>query len=366
MQFIKLWQLLFQKKSKRKAWEWQNSGSYKFFTSSQVQKKYVNEYDFSGPALIFGTGWSASIHYCDEQFSTSTDCFILKTEDDQIDLRYMSYFLKWNISLLKNGFKWAWLEHISKEYLSEIQIPLPSLEVQKSIVAKLDKLTELIDLKKEAIGKTEELTKSVFLEMFGDPMINKFWWNLLKVRDFSEIRLWKMLDQKKQTHLPQYDYLWNSNVKWWKIEIENLSQMWFSDNDKITFELIFWDVLICEWWEVGRCAIWKNEAKDIYFQKALHRLRPNKNIILSEYIYFVMSFYCYNGYFDRFKNSATISHLTWIVLKEIKFPAPPIELQNHFAEIVKKNQSVIEDQEQSLQKIQELYDTTIQEVFSFS
>ena len=88
-------------------------------------------------------------------------------------MEYLYYYLRTNISILENGFKGAGLKHISKEYLSEIQIPLPSLEEQKSIITKLDKLIELIDLKTEAIRKTEELTKSVFLEMFGDPAVNE-------------------------------------------------------------------------------------------------------------------------------------------------------------------------------------------------
>jgi type I restriction enzyme S subunit len=53
-----------------------------------------------------------------------------------------------------------------------VLIPLPSIEEQRKNVSKLDMLTELIALKKEAIGKTESLTKSVFLEMFGDPLTN--------------------------------------------------------------------------------------------------------------------------------------------------------------------------------------------------
>ena len=46
----------FQNKSKRKAGEGSDSGKYKFFTSSDIQKKYVDEYDYSGEYLIFGTG----------------------------------------------------------------------------------------------------------------------------------------------------------------------------------------------------------------------------------------------------------------------------------------------------------------------
>lgn len=100
-----------------------------------------------------------------------------------MDLKYIFRFLNSRTDLIEAGFKGAGLRHISKEYLSEIEIPLPSLEEQKIIISKLDKLTELIDLKKETIGKTEELTKSVFLEMFGDPESNPKVWEIEKLEN---------------------------------------------------------------------------------------------------------------------------------------------------------------------------------------
>lgn len=282
----------------------------------------------------------------------------------RIDLRYLYYCLpiyaKKNVRTNNYG-----APLLNKEIIKNMEIPLPSLEEQKCIVAKLDKLIELIDLKKEAIWKTEELTKSVFLDMFGDPILNNKNWELKKVKDFSEIRLGKMLDEKKQVHLKKYDYLGNSNVQWGYIEYKNISQMGFSEKDTETFELQYWDVLICEWWAIGRSAIWRENRKNIFFQKALHRLRPNKDIITSELVYFIMKSYVEGGYFDKHKNSATISHLTWIVLKEIEFPIPPLKLQLNFIKIYTKNSVINEEQNQSLQKIQELYNATTQEIFSF-
>lgn len=253
---------------------------------------------------------------------------------------------------------------ITLEWLQNINIPLPTLEEQKSIVAKLDKLIELIDLKKEAIWKTEALTKSVFLDMFGDPILNNKNWEFKKVKDFSEIRLGKMLDEKNQTHLEKYDYLGNSNVQWGYIEYKNISQMGFSEKDKKTFELQYGDVLICEWWAIGRSSIWRENRKDIFFQKALHRLRPNTEIITSEQVYFIMKFYVEGGYFDKHKNSATISHLTWVVLKEIEFPIPPLRLQLDFVWIYMQNSLIIQNQKQSLEKLQGLYDTQVQDIFT--
>lgn len=104
----------------------------------------------------------------------SSGFFILRPTNEIIP-QYLYHFLRsksFHTQKDKNC-SGATQKAITLDGLKKIQIPLPSLEVQKSIVTKLDKLTELIDLKKEAIGKTEELTKSVFLEMFGDLTLNE-------------------------------------------------------------------------------------------------------------------------------------------------------------------------------------------------
>ena len=71
---IELKQVLFpQTKSKIKAGDGKPKGKYRFFTSSQNQTKYIDEATYSQPALIFGTGGSANVHFCNEPFSTSTE-----------------------------------------------------------------------------------------------------------------------------------------------------------------------------------------------------------------------------------------------------------------------------------------------------
>ena len=76
---IELKKALFpQPKSKIKAGDGKANGKYKFFTSSPMQSKFVDEANYDEPALIFGTGGNASVHYCDEPFSTSTDCLVIK------------------------------------------------------------------------------------------------------------------------------------------------------------------------------------------------------------------------------------------------------------------------------------------------
>lgn len=69
----------------------------------------------------------------------------------------------------------------SKEDISDFQLPIPSLIQQQSIVAELDKINEIIDLKKAQLKDLDLLAQSIFYDMFGDPIENSKGWEVKKL-----------------------------------------------------------------------------------------------------------------------------------------------------------------------------------------
>lgn len=63
----------------------------------------------------------------------------------------------------------------------ESTIPVPPLSTQLSIVSELDKINELIRLKKEQLKDYDNLAQSIFYEMFGDPVVNEKGWEVKKL-----------------------------------------------------------------------------------------------------------------------------------------------------------------------------------------
>ena len=74
-------------------------------------------------------------------------------------------------------------KNMSTEWLKEYEIPMFSLEQQKAIAFVLDKVTELISLRKEQLAKLDQLVKSRFIELFGDPETNPYGWEQTTVGD---------------------------------------------------------------------------------------------------------------------------------------------------------------------------------------
>ena len=133
----------FMPKSKRKASYGKNIGKYNFYTSSYKIKK-CDEYDYQDECIIIGTGGNANIKI-DKIFSCSADNFIIKTAFN----KYIYYYFLNNIFLLKNGFKGSGIRHLSREYLKNIQIPIPSKDIQEKCIKQLD----LLDTRKQGLEK---------------------------------------------------------------------------------------------------------------------------------------------------------------------------------------------------------------------
>jgi restriction endonuclease S subunit len=278
---------------------------------------------------------------------------------------YFLHFLKHNsFQRQKNKLCTGAIQSaISNRGIEKILVPVPDFNDQLHIANLLSKAENLISQRKESIRMLDEFLKSTFLEMFGDPIANKKKWKSLQVSEYGESRLGKMLDGKKIIGNNLKPYLRNSNVLWFGFKLDDLLEMDFDEKDRVEFNLRNGDILMCEGGEIGRCAIWRDELEECYFQKAIHRIRLNKDIALPEYFVYMFWLYTLNGGLNKYMGAATISHLTGEKLKKMKLPIPPIELQTQFAQIVEETEAIKTQYQQSLQELENLYGSLSQKAF---
>jgi len=172
-----------------------------------------------------------------------------------------------------------------------------------------------------------------------------------------------MLDAKQQTGENRRKYLRNANVQWDWLDLSELFEMDFNKKDRDIFKMKYGDLLICEGGEVGRSAIWRNELPECYFQKALHRVRPNPQKTTSEYLLHLMWFFSRNNGLKDHVSSATISHLTGIKLKDMIIPLPPIDLQKTCSQYYFKSKTLKEKLQILLTKSSNMFHAIRQRAF---
>ena len=285
---------------------------------------------------------------------------------DRLDRQYLLHYLKSDmmLSFIKEYATGSVRDNLKLADLGEFPINLRPVEEQRQIAATLDKIDDLIAKRRQQLDKLDELVKSRFIEMFGDVIRNSKAWQMRVFEDVAASRLGKMLDAKQQTGKYSYPYLANSNVQWFRFNIENLNQMDFDEDDRAEFELKDGDLLVCEGGEIGRCAVWHNEIQPCFFQKALHRVRCNRQIIHPDYLAWWFKYNCdYDGFTAIAGSKATIAHLPGIKLKQLQVAVPPIELQEQFATFVEQTDKSKLAIQKSLNKLEILKKALMQKYF---
>ena len=253
---------------------------------------------------------------------------------------------------------------VSNSIVKNCEIPLPERNKQKEIADILDKVTSLISLRKQQLVKLDELVKARFVEMFGNIIRNDKSWPIHNFSDIASSRLGKMLDAKQQTGKYSYPYLANFNVQWFNFNVDNLNQMDFNEAEQKEFELRDGDLLVCEGGEIGRCAVWHNEIQPCFFQKALHRVRCNRQLVQPDYLAWWFKYNCNHGGFAEIAGAkATIAHLPGIKLKQLQVALPPLSLQNEFAAFVERVDQQKQTVQQSLEKLELMKKALMQEYF---
>lgn len=267
--------------------------------------------------------------------------YICRTKDNDVLLQSLLPFI------LQTPEFWQFAEENKKGGLpfflnwkdfARFEFELQTIERQRQIADLLWAMERVKIAYRELIARTDDLVKSQFIEMFGDPVENEKGWPIYRFSEVAASRLGKMLDKRKQTGLWQRKYLANANVQWFSFDLQNLNQMDFDEADQKEFELHDGDLLVCEGGEIGRCAIWRGELSDCYFQKAIHRVRCNTEMLLPEYL--GHSFYYHsqkNGFSDVVSSKSTIAHLPGDKLKAMRIIVPPMEIQKRFVAFLEQS-----------------------------
>jgi type I restriction enzyme S subunit len=150
-------------------------------------------------------------------------------------------------------------------------------------------------------------------------------WTGTEFEQIADIKLGKMLDKAKN-HGEPTRYLRNVNVRWGAFDLDDISHMQMSSDERATLRIGDGDILVCEGGEPGRSAVWGSGLTDLTFQKALMRIRPRGGIephLLTAFLRWSHD----SGALERHFTGTTIKHLPQSALSRLPLPLPPLPEQ---------------------------------------
>ncbi len=243
-------------------------------------------------------------------------------------------------------------KRISRSNLGKVEILLPSLEKQKQIAKTLDKANELIELRKESITKLDALSKSIFIDMFGDPLskdIKKF--ELLGT--IANIVMGQSPNGDSYNDKGLGEPLLNGPTEFGK---KYPKEKQYTTNPKKFSK--YGDILFCV---RGATAGKLNYSDKKYcIGRGLASI-SSKSKYSNSYLFYLLEYHY--DYFQKTSNGSTFINICKDDLFNLKVPISNEDLQNKFAKIIEKIEEQKSLYEKELEKLQINFDALLQKSF---
>ena len=338
---------------------------FKYINGGVKESGYYEKYNTNGNTIIISEGGASCgyVSYITEKFWLGCHCY--KLIDVSVDSKYLFYALKANQQRIMELRTGAAMPNIKKTILNELQIKISMDEAeQKQAVKNLDYIEHLLEIENTALLSLDELTKSRFMEMFGDFSSNPFGWPICRIGDV-------VTDVRYGTSIPasddgQYPYLRMNNITYeGELDVSDLKRINVPLKDLDKYSVQKGDVLFNRtnsWDKVGKTCVY-NLDETMVLAGFVIRVRVARCILpefLSAFLNTKTSKVMLTQICKRAIGQANINAED---LKNISLYLPPIEIQEAFVSFkaqIDKSKLVIK---KTIAELEELKSSLMQKYF---
>lgn len=285
-----------------------------------------------------------------EKFNPDFFCYFVQSRFAQTQINLMSHGGTMGILNAKN--------------VGELLLPVPPIAQQKRIAAILDKADAVRRKRREAIRLTEELLRSTFLEMFGDPITNPQGWKTCQLSSVSA----KIID------CPHSTPKWTDNgIICIRTSNLGVGEWLWEDTRYVTNEdylnrvsrskIQSGDIILSREGTIGVGAIVESNMK-ICMGQRLVQVRPNLNEVLSSYLLYFLLWNLDPNRISNLTKGSTSKHINVQDLRNMKVMVPSLESQKIFEQFICKAKEIIEQSKLSLRESENLFNSLLQRAFT--
>lgn len=338
-----------------------SNSNFNYFKGS-INEKYLVK---KGDLLI---SWSATLGVFEWEHETEgwLNQHIFKVVFDKIeyDKGFFKYQIESVLHELERAVHGSTMKHITKKRFDAVEIPLPPLKTQQEIVEILDAAAALRDHTKKLLEEYDLLAQSIFLDMFGDPVLNEKGWEKSKMIDVCT----KITDGTHDT--PEritkgIKFITGKHIKPYSIN--------YDESDYVTKEVhneIYkrcnpekHDVLYTNIGaRLGTAAL--NVVDYEFSMKNVALFKPKREYLIGRFLeYFLNSENMKQKIIWMSSIGGAQKFLSLTQLRKLNIIIPPITLQNQFAEKIEIIEQQKELAKQELQESEDLFQGVLQKAF---
>ena len=296
----------------------------------------------------------------------NTECCIgrglaaLAVDESICDKKYLWYGIASKVDELNSKGTGSTFKAISKSVLSETEIPLPTLKIQKKIAVNLDRVSELIFLRKQQLTRLDKLIKARFIELFGDININDKGWDVEPLGNLCDI-------SRGGSPRPIENYL-GGNVPWIKIGDATKGDNVYlhATKEHIIQEGVKKSRLVKKGSLIfANCGVSLGFARIITFDGCIHDgwlAMENIDNRLDK-VFLLQALNQMTEHFRAIAPAGTQPNLNTAIMKAYMQIIPPIELQKEYIAFVEQTDKSKLEVQKSLEKLELLKKALMQKYF---
>lgn len=337
-----------------------NSGQTNTFYSGEYDDKYiVNKGD-----LLIGMDGNFTIRKWNsvKALLNQRVCRIRSNSNELLN-EYLYRIMPNHLKMIEDRTPFVTVKHLSIKSIENIELSLPSLEIQEKIANTLDKAQELIDKRKEQIEELDELVKSRFIEMFGDPVTNNKGWEKTNIGSKFEIKTGSTPSRKENT------YWENGNIPW--VKTTELKEVVISETEeyitnegynKSSVNLLPKDTVLIAMYGQGKTRGMTGKLGiEATTNQACASILPNPEENM-DFIWYQLKL----SYEDlrNLGRGGSQPNLNTSLIKSYKLIFPPMELQNKFVDFTKQVDKLKFEMENSLKELENNFNSLMQRAFN--
>ena len=287
--------------------------------------------------------------------------------DSDVDRDYLLHLVR---SLhLGRGFSGSTIPHIYFRDYGKIEVPLPSIDVQKRIVFELGSVEAQIARAETQIKQLDSLVKSRFVEMFGDALSIESKWDSSILKNCVE-----SLESGKS---PSCKNVSRKGFDPGVLKLSALSSGRFLPGENKAMldgetviqakEVKQGDILVARKNTpqlVGSCVLVREDVTNLMFPDIVFRMHPNDSVN-GEYLAALLSGPSYSSKVRSLAHGSnkSMSNIPKSELATLSIPLPPLSLQQEFADFASQVDKSRFIAQQQIEKLQMLYDSLAQDYF---
>jgi type I restriction enzyme S subunit len=278
---------------------------------------------------------------------------------------YIYYVLKYYSKRIEYLGTGSTFMELSKANFSEFQIPIPdTIEEQIRIASILSKTESTIIGRRETIELADELIRSTFLTMFGDPLLNDFNWKKSPLKKFGHILTGNTPPRNNRGNYSTNHIEWvkTDNIIEGRILVdkatEYLSETGLKAARQVNEGALLVTCIAGSIESIGRAAL---TDRKVAFNQQINAIQPNTNV-LPNFLYWL--FKINRLYVQSHSTNAMKRIIKKGTFEQILMILPPKSQQRKFSEVVDNVEILKKSFYGSLSELEDLYESLTQDIFN--